>query len=146
LSHKGKKLLLEKNRKDLSIKRQCEILGISRGVAYYRPIVSEKDILLMKMIDKIYTRSPYYGKRRIRAELCQRNIPVGVKKVRTLMNKVGLSAIYPPPKTSISNSHHKKYPYLLKNLLIQNPDHVWSTDIAYVPFHKGFVYLTTIID
>ena len=100
----------------------------------------------MNIIDEIYTERPFYGKRRITAELQRRNIPIGVKKVRTLMRQMGLEAIYPKPKTSISNVLHKKYPYLLRNVLIEKVNHVWSTDITYIRLAKGFVYLVAIID
>lgn len=110
------------------------------------PVINEKDIFLMNLIDEIYTERPFYGKRRICAELQQRGFLVGVKKVRSLMQRMGLEAIYPKPKTSIPNSHHKKYPYLLKNVPITKVNQVWSTDITYIRLSKGFVYLVAVID
>lgn len=143
---RDKKQLLETHRQDIDVKRQCELLGIGRSTAYYQPRINTEDIRIMNAIDEIYTERPYYGKRRIRIALQQRNIHVGVKKVRSLMRRMGLEAIYPKPKTSIPNVRHRTYPYLLKGLPIVKSNQVWSTDITYIRLLKGFIYLVAVID
>lgn len=101
----------------------------------------------MDKIDTIYTAHPYYGNRRIKYELNKTyHIPIGRKHVRTLMEKLGIQAIYPKKNLSIPNKEHEIYPYLLKGVHIEKPNHVWSTDITYVRLQEGFAYLIAIID
>jgi len=101
----------------------------------------------MNLIDRIYTNYPFYGNRRIKTELnLTHNIPIGRKHLRTLMNLMGIQAIYPKKHLSQRNKNHKIYPYLLRNLKIRKPNQVWSTDITYVKLEKGFAYLVAIID
>lgn len=101
----------------------------------------------MDLIDIIYTDCPFYGNRRIRAELNQTyNVPIGRDHLRTLMNLMGLQAIYPKKKLSWRNKNHRVYPYLLRNVKIRKPNQVWSTDITYVRLEEGFAYLIAIID
>jgi len=141
-----KKLLLEKDHPKLTLKRQCELVGIARSTAYYHPYISPKDILLMNRIDEIFSKYPFYGKRRITAQLQKEGFMVGIKKIRKLMRKMALETIFPKKNTSIPNEHHKIYPYLLKNMKIEKVNQVWSTDITYIKMSKGFVYLIAIID
>ena len=138
--------MIEEKHPDFSLKEQCDLLKISRSGTYYKPKTCEKDLLLMKVIDKQYTKTPFYRSRRMSAQLQQSGFCVGRKKVRTLMAKMGLQAIYPKPKLSISNAEHKKYPYLLRGKSIDNVDQVWSADVTYIPLHHGFGYLVAIID
>lgn len=121
---------------------------MSRSSVYYQPRIDPEDILIMNAIDKIFTECPFYGHRRIRKELEDKNIWIGRKRTRSLMKTMGLVAIYPKknPNTSKGNEAHKKYAYLLKNLKILFPNHVWGTDITYIRLKCGFVYLTVIID
>lgn len=100
----------------------------------------------MHEIDKIFTAHPFYGKRRISVTLKQMGYDIGLKHTRTLMRKMGLEAIYPKKKTSVSNIAHKVYPYLLRNVEILRPNQVWATDITYIRLLQGFVYLVAIID
>ena len=100
----------------------------------------------MNEIDKIFTAHPFYGKRRIRMILKQMGYEVGVKYIRTLMRKMCLQAIYPKKNISLPNQAHRTYPYLLRDVKILKPNHVWSTDITYIRLHTGFVYLTAVID
>lgn len=149
MSHNERKLLVENNHPDLSIKRQTELLGISRSSVYYSAEVNEPDKQLMDLVDKIYTDCPFYGQRKIRQELKQTyGFNVGRDKIRILMHKMGLEAIYPKKKinTSQNGLYNKKYPYLLRELEIVSPNQVWSSDITYVKLDKGFVYLVAIID
>lgn len=145
-SPREKVLFLEKDHQKLSLSDQCKLLGIARSTAYYTPEISEKDLLIMNEIDKIFTAHPFYGKRRIRVVLNQMGYAVGVKYIRTLMRRMCLQAIYPKKNTSIPNHAHKVYPYLLRNAEILKPDQVWSTDITYIRLQSGFVYLVAIID
>lgn len=139
-------MLLEKDHQKLSLATQCVLLGIARSTAYYCPEISEKDMLIMNEIDKIFTAHPFYGKRRIRVVLNQMGYAVGVKYIRTLMRRMCLQAIYPKKNTSLPNHAHKVYPYLLRNVEILKPNHVWSTDITYIRLRSGFVYLVAVID
>lgn len=100
----------------------------------------------MDKIDKIYTKYPFYGQRRIRIILGRDGIEIGRKKIRTLMHIMGITAIYPKPNTSRANSEHQKYPYLLRKLKIIKPNQVWATDITYIKVQQGWLYLVAIID
>ncbi len=138
--------MIEKEHLDFSLTEQCDLLEISRSGTYYKPKVCEKDLLLMKAIDRQYTKTPFYGARRMSAQFQQMGYFVGRKKMRTLMAKMGLQAIYPKPKLSTPNAEHKKYPYLLRGKSIDYVDQVWSTDITYIPLNHGFGYLIAIMD
>lgn len=148
MDHNDLRSLVEKNNKHISLVRQSELLGISRASMYYQPTaISEQDKHIMDLIDAIYTDCPYYGNRRMKAELNKtHNIEVGRDHVRTLMRVMGLEAIYPKPNLSNPCKDHKKYPYLLRNLKITKPNQVWSTDITYVKLETGWAYLIAIID
>lgn len=100
----------------------------------------------MKVIDEIYTKRPFYGSRRIRVELNHLGYPIGRKHTSCLMKKLGIEAVYPKKKTSVPNQNHKTYPYLLRDMSIENPNQVWSTDITYIRLAIGFVYLVAVID
>jgi len=122
-------------------------LGISRSGLHYKPKPpNEEDLLLMRAIDEEYTEHPYYGRRRMTVEMLKRGFFVGQKKVRTTMRIMGLEAIYPKPNLSMGCREHKKYPYLLGNMEICQPNQVWSGDITYIRLLKGFAYLFAIID
>lgn len=141
--------MLEPEHPRISLTRQCEILNISRASAYYQPMVDQRDIQIMGLIDKIYTNCPFYGSRRIRYELHQmHHITIARDHVRRLLRIMGLEAIYPKQKlnTSQANLHHRKYPYLLQNLPIIRPNQVWGTDITYIRLEIGWAYLVAFID
>ena len=149
MTHCEKKSLLNKEEAGISLTRQCELLGVSHANAYYRPLVDERDILLMGYIDKIYTAYPFYGSRRIRYELStEYHATIARDHVRRLLRIMGLEAIYPrfKPHTSQPNEQHRKYPYLLKGLIIIRPNQVWGTDITYVKLENGWCYLIAFID
>ena len=141
--------LVDRENHDITLSRQAELLDISRSSLYYKAEVNERDLLIMNLIDEIYTGNPTYGKRTI-ARLISRDhkIPVGKKHVRTLMIKMGITAIYPKKKRDLSqpDKQHKIYPYLLRGLAIIRPNQVWSTDITYIKLEHGFCYLAAIID
>ena len=133
----------------ISLTRQCELIGVSRASAYYQPMVSELDIKIMVLIDKIYTDYPFYGSRRIRYELGQTyQMLIARDHVRRLLRIMGIEAIYPKskPNTSLANEQHRKYPYLLKGIPILRPNQVWGTDITYIKLENGWCYLIAFID
>jgi len=141
--------LVDRENNNITLSRQAELLNISRSSLYYKTEISERDLLIMNLIDEIYTDNPTYGKRTI-AYLIRRDhkIPVGKQHVRMLMIKMGITAIYPKKKRDLSqpDKQHKIYPYLLRGLLIVRPNQVWSTDITYIKLERGFCYLVAIID
>jgi putative transposase len=131
----------------LSIKRQCRLLGISRSGLYYQPKgISEEDLTLMKLIDRQYLMTPYYGARKMVACLKSQGYTTNRKRIRRLMRLMGLEAIYRRPRTSKPAQGHKIYPYLLSGLKITRPNQVWTADITYIPMARGFLYLVAIID
>ena len=134
-------------RHSLPVSRQCRLLGVSRSSVYYRPQgVPEGELELMRVIDEIHLQYPFYGTRRVRDELETRGHVVNRKRVQRLMRRMGLTALYPKPRTSIPGSGHTIYPYRLKGLTIDQPNQVWATDICYVPMAKGFMYLVAVMD
>ncbi len=141
--------MADKNNSEISLSRQTELLDISRSSVYYNPIASEADIKAMNAIDEIYTKYPFYGHRRMKPELkYEYQIEIGKKKIIGLMKKMGLAAVYPQKKISLSDpdKDHRKFPYLLRNTPILRPDHVWGTDITYIRLKDGFAYLAAILD
>ena len=131
----------------MSVKRQCELLGLARSSWYYKPVAEDpEDLRLMRLIDEQYTRTPFYGVRRMAIELRDIGEQVNLKRVRRLMRKMGLEAVYPKPNLSRANAQHKKYPYLLRGLQITRPNQVWGADITYIRLTGGFVYLVAILD
>lgn len=131
----------------LSITRQAKVLGISRGSVYYLPRpVSEEDQILMKRIDRLHLAHPFAGSRMLRDMLRLEGFQVGRKRVRTLMRKMGVEALYRRPKTTQRHPEHRIYPYLLRNKPIDHPNQVWAMDITYIPMARGFVYLTVVMD
>jgi len=139
--------VIDPSDKELSIRRQCELLNLHRSNIYYKPVaVSEETLRTMNRIDEIFTECPFYGSRRIREALRREGWDIGRERVQSLMRKMGLSAIYPKPKLSKKDGAHSKYPYLLNNVRIVRPNQVWSTDITYIRLQRGFVYLVAILD
>jgi putative transposase len=132
---------------DLPITRQCELLERTRSTVYYQhQEVSEADLTLMRRIDEMHLKRPFYGSRRIRDWLQDEGHDVNRKRVQRLMRQMGITAIYPKRRTSKPGKGHKIYPYLLRNLVIDRPNQVWATDLTYIPMAKGFVYLVAIMD
>jgi putative transposase len=129
------------------VKRQAELLDVSRASVYYRPRpVSERDLKLMRRIDELHLEAPFYGARKIAAQLNREGHEVGRRHVGTLMRRMGIEALYRKPRTSIPARGATIYPYLLDNLLIDRPNQVWSTDLTYLPMAHGFLYLMAILD
>ena len=131
----------------LSVSRQAKLLNISRGTVYYLPKpVSQKDLALMNAIDELHLEFPFMGARQLRRELLKKSHAVGRLHVRTLMLKMGISALAPQPGTSQRNPQHKVFPYLLRKLVIQRSNQVWALDTTYIRMARGFVYLTAVVD
>ena len=131
----------------MSIEKQCELLGLSKSSFYYEPRgESAENLVLMRVIDKLYTKYPFYGARRLGVNLPIEFQPINIKKVRRLMKLMGIEAIYPKPNLSIPDLQHKIYPYLLRGIKIERVNHVWSTDITYVPMEHGFLYLCAVVE
>jgi putative transposase len=131
----------------LSVVRQCVLLGIGRSSVYYRPVeVSQEAMDLMKLMDRQYLATPFYGSRRMAAWLKGRGYRVNRKRVQRLMRIMGLLAIYRRPRTSRPAPGHKVYPYLLEGMEITRPNQVWAADITYLPMARGFLYLVAIMD
>jgi len=131
----------------LSIEKQCKLFSLSRASYYYEAAPeSPRNLELMKLIDQIYTKRVYYGTRRIKIELEKLGHDVGRDLIRTLMQKMGIEAVYQKPKTTLCSSEHKVFPYLLRNVPITYCNQVWSSDITYIPMRSGFLYLVAIID
>jgi putative transposase len=142
-----RKTMLQVNHDYLSIGRQCELLGLSRSTYYYQPCgESSENLAVMKAIDMLYTKYPFYGARRMVVNLPIEYQPINVKKVRRLMKLMGIEAIYPKPNLSKPDSQHKIFPYLLRGKKIEKVNQVWSTDITYIPMSNGFFYLCAIVD
>ena len=142
-----KRSLVEASHPGISIRRQCELLNLNRSTHYYQPAhESALNLCLMRLLDEQYMRTPFYGWPKMTAYLRRQGYAVNHKRIRRLMRTMGLQAIYPRPKTSIAGKGHKIYPYLLRGLEITRPNHVWSSDITYVPMRQGFMYLVAIMD
>ena len=131
----------------LPLSRQSQILNLSRSSLYYEAVpFSGKDLELMRLIDEIHLKYPFYGSRRIRNELRDQGHDVGRGHVSTLMQKMGIRALYQKPRLSKPHPDHKIYPYLLRGVEITRANNVWATDITYIPMAKGFCYLVAIMD
>jgi len=132
---------------DYPIRRQCRLAGVSRSCVYYEPTVeTEKNLLLMRLIDERYLQHPEFGYPRMTDWLQDQGYQVNHKRVARLMQLMGLQAITPGPHTSKPAPGHKIYPYLLRNVSIEQVGQVWSMDITYIPMRHGFMYLAAVID
>jgi len=134
--------------RELPISKQAELLGVNRTGLYYKPAPpSTEDIFIKSRIDRLYTQHPEFGYRRITKWLnVYEKLGINYKAVRRHMREMGISAIYPRQNTSKPNPENKIYPYLLKGLKIDHPDHVWSIDITYVPVRNSWLYLVAVLD
>jgi len=146
LSHKEKLLLIDKTNKEIPIIHQAELLGISRSSIYYKPLVNPYDLAFMRLIDEQYTRTPFYGSRKITASLKRNGYQVNRKRIQRLMRLMGIEAIYPRPNLSKPHPDHKIYPYLLNDIEITYSNQVWGTDITYIRVNNGWLYLVAIMD
>jgi len=132
---------------ELSIRRQCEMLGLARsGVYRRRRPANDNDLEAMRRIDALFTARPFFGARRIAATLTEEGFPIDRKRARRLMRLMGIEALGPKPRTTKPAPGHKIYPYLLRDMKIDRPGQVWAADITYIPIGKGFLYLVAVID
>lgn len=142
-----KRALIEPEHPSLSLARQCELVGLARSSYYYHPVPeSEENLLLMRLLDEQYTRTPFYGIQKMTAWLRTQGQEVNHKRVARLLRQMGLMAIYPGPRLSQPGEQPVRYPYLLRGLSIERVNQVWSTDITYIRLQGGFLYLVAIID
>ena len=131
----------------LSVRRQSELLGLSRSSLYYTPRgASAGDMALMRRLDELYLEHPFYGSRQMVRHLRREGTAVGRHRVRRLMRVMGLEALYRKPRTSVSHPDHRVYPYLLRGVKVERPDHVWCADLTYIPVSQGYLYLVAVMD
>jgi len=139
--------MIETDHPRLSIVKQCALVGISRSTFYYQGKgESPLTLKLMRLIDRQWLKTPFYGSRRMACHLRREGYCVGRKRVRRLMRMMGLEAVYPRPRTSMPHPKHKVYPYLLRGMIIDRPNQVWCADITYIPMRHGFMYLVAVMD
>jgi putative transposase len=139
--------LVERDHPAISVRRQCELLGINRSGLYYEPVgESEENLLMMRLLDEQYTRTPFYGSRKMTEWLATMGHAVNRKRVLRLMELLGLEAVYPRPKLSRPEDGHRIYPYLLRGTTVERVNQVWSTDITYIRMAQGFLYLVAVMD
>jgi len=147
MSHARRKNLVEPDHPRLSIVRQCELLILNRSSYYYQPTgETPLNLELLRLVDKQYLETPWYGARQMARYLRREGYGVSRKRIGRLMRLMGLSAIYQKPNTSKPHPQHRIYPYLLRGMDITRPNQVWCTDITYIPMRRGFLYLVAIMD
>jgi putative transposase len=139
--------MIDRSHPTLSLSAQCEFVAISRSSLYYRPKgESPQTLELMRRIDALFMKYPFYGSRQMARHLAREGARVGRHRVRRLMRLMSLQALYRAPKTSEPHPEHRVYPYLLRDLAITRPNQVWCADITYIPMRRGFLYLVAIMD
>ena len=147
MSRGERKAMIGRDHPGLSLSRQCQVLAISRSSFYYAPKGESADNLaLMRRLDELFMKYPFYGSRQMVRQLRREAVRVGRHRVRRLMRLMGLEAIYQAPRTSDPHPAHRVYPYLLGGMAIDRPNQVWCADITYIPVQRGFLYLVAIMD
>ena len=147
MSWGDRKAVIRRDHPGLSLSRQCRLLSISRSSFYYvLKGESPENLALMRRIDELFLKYPFYGSRQMARQLRRQGNSVGRHRVRRLMRLMGLEAIYQAPRTSAPHPAHRVYPYLLKGMAIDRPNQVWCADITYIPVQRGFLYLVAIMD
>ena len=147
MSRGERKTMIVRDHPNMSLSHQCRLLSISRSSFYYTPKgESPENLALMRRIDALFLKYPFYGNRQMARQLRREGIRIGRHRVRRLMRLMGLQAIYQAPRTSTPHPAHRVYPYLLKGLAIDRPGQVWCADITYIPVQHGFLYLVAIMD
>ncbi|MDP2517937.1 IS3 family transposase [Shimia thalassica] len=142
-----KRSMIQRAHPNLSISRQCQLVNLGRSAFYYTPVgIDAATLEMMKEIDRVFTKYPFFGSRQIAAYLRREGTVVGSHRVRRLMAKMGLEAIYKRPRTSKPHPQHPVYPYLLRKMVIDRPNPVWCADITFVPVKNGFPHLVSIMD
>ena len=139
--------MIRRDHPKLSLSRQCRLLSVSRSSLYHTPRgESAQNLVLMRRIDELFLKYPFYGSRQMVRHLWREGVCVGRHRVRRLMRVMGLQAIYQAPRTTTRHPQHRVYPYLLKGLAIERPNQVWTADITYIPVQRGFLYLVAVMD
>ena len=147
MSASDRRAMVERSGKDLSVRRQCALVGVARsGIYRPKPVAEADDLAVMRHIDELHLELPFYGSRRMTFELNKEGRGVNRKRVQRLMRVMGIEALVPRPGTSKAAPGHKIYPYLLRGLKIVETNHVWAADVTYIPMACGFLYLVAIID
>jgi len=147
MSRGERKAMVVRDHPALSLSRQCAVLSISRSSYYYAAkSESPENLALMRRIDELFMKHPFYGSRQMARQLRREGVRVGRHRVRRLMRLMGLAAIYQAPRTSAPHPTHRIYPYLLKGMAIDRPNQVWCADITYIPVQRGVLYLVAIMD
>ena len=147
MSVPDRRALVDRDHREPSIRRQCQLLGLSRSGVYREPPpANDNDLALMRRIDELFTAWPFLGSRRMAEMLRAEGWPVNRKRMQRLMRRMGIAALGPKPRTTKPAPGHKVFPYLLRNLAIDRPNQVWAADITYVPIGRGFLYLVAVID
>ena len=139
--------MLDWSHKEVPIKTQADILNLNRSSLYYKPVEpSAQEVKLRHVIDELYTRHPVYGSRRITVELQRQGWTVNRKRVQRCMREMGIEGICPGPNLSKRNQEHRVYPYLLRHVTPDCPNHVWGVDVTYIRLRRGWMYLVAVID
>ena len=147
MSTPERRAMIDPDNDNLSVRRQCELLQLARsGVYRPKPEVAASDLAVMRRIDELHVEMPFYGSRRMTFELNQAGAAINRKRVQRLMRVMDIVALVPRPGSSKPGPGHKIYPYLLRGVSITEPNHVWASDITYIPMAHGFLYLVAIID
>lgn len=147
MSVPDRRAMLDRDHGQLSLRRQCELLGIARsGVYYQRRPANDNDLGVMRRLDELFTQWPFLGSRRLARLLREEGHAINRKRVQRLMRQMGIAALGPKPRTTKPAQGHKVYPYLLRDLVIDRPNQVWAADITYIPIGRGFLYLVAIMD
>lgn len=147
MSAPDRRARLDREHGGLSIRRQCTLLSVARSSVYRLPQpANDDDLLMMRLIDELFTAWPFLGSRRIAVMLREKGYSINRKRVQRLMRKMGIAALGPKPRTIKPAPGHKIFPYLLRDLVIDRPNQVWAADITYLPIGRGFLYLVAVID
>jgi len=147
MSVERRRAMIEVGHPQLSVVRQCALVGIGRSTFYRTPAPETAETLaLMRLLDEQFLETPWYGARQMVRHLRRLGHAVGRKRVRRLMATIGLAAIYQRPRTTVAHPEHRVYPYLLRNMIIDRPNQVWCADITYIPMRRGFLYLVAVMD
>ena len=147
MSRGERKRMIRRDHPGLSLSQQCQVLAISRSSFYYTPKGERpENLALMRRIDELFLKYPFYGSRQMARQLRREGVCVGRHRVRRLMRLMGLMAIYQAPRTSAPHPAHRVYPYLLTGMAIDRPNQVWCADITYIPVQRGFLYLVAVMD
>ena len=146
MSAPDRKAKLDRDHPQLSVRRQCAMLGIARSSVYRLPRPANDDLALMRRIDELFTRWPFLGSRRMTAMLRAEGHAINRKRVQRLMRLMGIAALGPKPRTTKPAPGHKIFPYLLRDVVVERPNQVWAADITYIPIGRGFLYLVAIMD